>query len=319
MPRFQSAFHTIAYRLWRLRRLWALTTLVGGLGALAAWAGAAPDSPFADPRLAGLLVALAGLYLAVVLVRFPHGCFEVLAAGPVIALVFAIAPWAERALRLVPDRVLPAIATATVLIGLALAMLLWLRLVQAAARLEQVPVRRRRLRLRGRTGLSPEDTAAALMYRPDTVVGSRTHGRVGADGFFDVTWLREQAVPGSYRIRPVVQTYRARILDQSAFSQTVMTLAERPDLPMLCATSRLYVSGRRNGGAVFRFSELVENASLGFVLRLWLMDYLADDFVARLDQAAGRAERALCTLPLDTPLTALSRLVAAVRPASRSG
>ena len=272
----------VAYRLYRLRRLIAVTTLPPALVALAAFPGA----------LGWLLAIASVLAMTAHAIRFPNAWDDGIVAATTLSAAWILLA----ALGAVTGPVgfllgVPFVAAALAVLYIQLAV----RLGEWMMRGEVRPVRFKASR---RSTLEPADLAPGITLWPGRADLRTQTGEADADGVFPVSIGHR--MPSLFAADDDFEVaFRARV-DFSDERRHVVTVLDETGAPM-STTCHTFQPVR--GGCRVTMEEdgapLTPLARLGF----WLQDFGADHLTDEIDRAEGRSERAVRFATRDTLMT----------------
>jgi hypothetical protein len=265
----------ITYRLWRLRRLWAVCTLVPVCAILF----------FGLPLMQGVLVA--GL-VTVHLALFPNVAQETLGLSVAATGLVVTAPVVRDLALLAPD---PHVQ-ATLVLAAALAVIVAGAVMMLFARLLSLliyagPVMRRRLVSRVDLACSTAVAHRHFALQPQIRRGRILTGQADGQGVFEVAVASAQLADPLHPDLPLVVRVAAKVLQSDAGSH---------DLLLMLADGGVTVCAHRfeasAAGCRVTLSELPGDFTLGMHLLYWLTDQQADAMTEVADVIAGQPERA---------------------------
>lgn len=287
---------TLAYRLWRLRRLIAVSALLPLPGLLFAELWGVGLTFGGGGGILWLFWIAASIALAV---RFPNGWVDQLALGLAVLAIILVSPVA-RHLGVGPVG------------GLLLGPLLlatgwvWLNAVLPPM-LDGVAMGTRTQRFVARVRMPAKDLRDTLFLRPGARCGLHACGPADADGIFEVRALGHPTLDDGLAPAEGETGFFARVVERDETTQTTRFMLDRKKGST--GTTLQQITPARTG-ALYVSEELHDDLSAFAVLGFWLNDVEADRFTATLDFARGLAPRALKHAPRDSLLTWLGRRVA---------
>ncbi len=296
----------ILYRLYRLRRLLVLCSLLPVIGLVSGATLSGSDwmvngmSPF------WFLFATAAV-LFLILVVYPASWIESLAMSLSMMTVLFIMPFLRTApgLMMRPDPsdrwFLLVFSMAVLWVALSLA------LVMVICAFERVGMGQTRVKSVIATDLTPEQALNALVLRPETTLGARSSGPVGQDGFFDVTIRFVMPEPPDFEPVEQEHMYRARIIQTDGNRQVTMCVLECEGRVSTSVIEHKFHGGE--GKTICEITEVQDHLTLAGWVGYWLNDFGGDYLVAEMDAYAKRPTLAICRQPQITLLSQLARLV----------
>lgn len=269
----------MTYRLWRLRRLWALCVL----------GPAAVIMALTLPPVVGsvAILLIAGLVTAH-LVLFPNVAHETLALSLSLTGAVVLLPSAQGLAAMVPAGHVQA---ATVL-AMLLAMMTTLAVMALLGQVIRVLVHAGpalRLRLTARTDLPCAAHVAQRQYalQPQTRRGRILTGQVDSQGLFEVAVASAQVADPMHPDQPMVVRVAAKVLQTAPGLHDVLLI--RPCGAVTVSAQRFAPTP---DGCRVTLSDMPGDFTLGMYLHYWLTDQQGDALQETADVITGTAERA---------------------------
>ena len=280
---------TIAYRLWRLKRLIGVSVLLPLPGIL-----------FASLFGFGLGFGDGGgaiwlLWMVVVLalaIRFPNGWMDHFALGMPLLMIIALSPIA---------RIMGVGPIGGLVLGLVVLVAGWLyangKLPQL---LDDIPLGTRKNAFSARVPVPASMLREAVFLKPDGVHGLHACGPANADGIFEVRALGYQlpdcpAAPENTEI-----TFYAKIIESDATNQITQFYLDEGDGSAGTVYEEIQPSPR---GCHYAKEEVHDHFSVLAAVGFWLNEVEADHLTALLDHIQDKPVRALKLMPQDSLLT----------------
>lgn len=269
----------MTYRLWRLRRLWALCVLGPAVVIMALTLPAVPGSV--------AILVIAGLVTAH-LVLFPNVAHETLALALSLTGMVVLWPSAQGLLALAPA----GHAQAAAVLALLLAVVLTLVVMALLGQVIRVLVHAGpalRLRLTARTDLPCAAHVAQRQYalQPQTRRGRILTGQVDAQGLFEVAVASAQMADPVHPDQPLVVRVAAKVLQTAPGLHDVLLI-----LPCGAVTVTAQRFAPTPEGCRVTLSDMPGDFTLGMYLHYWLTDQQGDTLQEYADIITGTAERA---------------------------
>ncbi len=269
----------MTYRLWRLRRLWALCVLVPAALIMVA---AVP------PALGSVaILVIAGLVTAH-LVLFPNVAHETLAVALSLAGLVVLLPWVQGLAALAPaDH-----AQAAGLLAVALAVIVTGGMIALLAQVLQVlvhtgPALKARLTARIDLPCGPHVAQRHYALQPQTRRGRVLTGQVDAQGLFEVAVASAQMADPLHPDQPLVVRVAAKVLQAAPGHHDVMLI--RPCGTVTLSAQRFAPTAQ---GCRVTQTDMPGDFTLGLHLLYWLTDQQGDALQETADIITSTPERA---------------------------
>ena len=274
----------VTYRLWRLRRLVALSLLCVALGALV-------GQSLADggrTEVVGVML-FAWLVVTLHIIVFPNATNESVGLAfclPVVVLAAApVAARAEVAFGLGED-VAGLLTSFVMMVGLAICVgsVVWL----GAALSRMGPFLGWRIRASGHVGCSPLIAKQQFALVPQSRRGRILTGEANAKGVFDVAVASAQENDPRLPDLPLVARLDAKVLSSDDNHHEVELFLQNGRVTRTRQEFRA-----TDGGCEVTVTDLPGDFTLGMHLRFWLLDMAQDNLTEVFDVIEGRPERAI--------------------------
>lgn len=298
-------FRIITYRLYRLRKLIAVASLIPFPALLAAMA--------AD---VSVYLWMMPLWYAIVLahvIRFPQAWVDLLGLALAIALTLLIAPVGK-------------LIGITALIGYPLSLVvgfaLWLYICNRIYAFESTPWPKQDTHFMRKTGLSIDEMRDIFFLRPNAKVGLNICGPANENGVFEVVSTGGGGMPELCSIDGVdhaglgteidqdlqdgVFRYWATVIKSEPTYQETMFIIE-PDSDEMTIETTIQTLTETKNGTLYQKQESTSGMGLVSGFGFWLNDVDADFFTATMDHVAGKPARAIRGAAHDTLLITLAQ------------
>lgn len=278
----------VAYRLFRLRRLFVFAVLVP-----------LPSLLFADllgrgltySGVGGMLFGLWILAVAAYIIRYPNGWMDLLAIAASLATVIFLSPFAALI------GIGPILGTP---LAALVAFVLWLYFNNQPARLDQIRLGTCSSTFRGRAPMPPEALREAVFLRPEAEIGLHVCGPADDQGIFEVRALGYHMLDTGFEPVPSEITFWARVIEAEDTRQVMQIFETALTHSSSAVLQTLTPKGR---GTLYEVEEIHDHFTVLSALGFWLNDVAADHFTATLDHVQGLPPRALKLMPQDSLLT----------------
>lgn len=269
----------MTYRLWRLRRLWALCVLLPAAVILAA---AVP------PALGSLAMLAIAILVTAHLVLFPNVAHETLALSLSLAGLVVLLPRAQGLAVMAPVEHTQAalvLATAFAVVATAGLMALLGQLVRVLLHIG--PTMRLRLSSQADLPCSPSVAQRQFALQPQSRRGRVLTGQTDAKGLFEVAVASAQVADPVHPDQPLVVRVAAKVLHAEPGWHDVMLI-----LPCGAVTVTAQRFTQTGDGCRVTVADMPGDFTLGMYLHYWVTDQQGDALQETADIITGTAERA---------------------------
>ena len=299
----------LTYTLWRVRRLWVVSTLVASLGLIPlVWLGFLTSPGAIAAGVVGL-----GVMMLVFLLIYPTAWMDAIAVPIASALTLCCLPLCAWLVGVAPDH---NSGYAAVVLGIAL-IFFWIFAVLGATvaitALDKFPVGEIMTEANGWFDMPPDEAIRILVLKPETRRPHRQTGSVDADGWFSMRTTYEVPNAETFEMEELEVLIRARELDVPdeldipEGAQAFVTQEMVDDEGRQTSSVYQQIFAAEAGGTRYRVAEVQNHFTWMSCSGFWLQDFAADHLQAELDLAQGRPTLALCRKPQRTFLTDLAR------------
>lgn len=282
-------FRAIAYRLWRLRRLIGVASLLPLPGIMLS-------------EIFGFGLAFGGgggvvlfLWIIVVLtlaVRFPNGWIDHFALGLPLGAITLVSPFA------ILFGVGPAVG---ILLGTALMAGGWFWVNSSLpVMLSEIPMGTNSQTFQASVNLPAPLLKEALFLRPSARCGLHACGPANAEGIFEVKAFGYRLLDNDLEIEDGELSFFAKVVESDDNSQVTQYFLT--DDGVTASTVYEEITPRQRG-CLYAKQEVLDHFSLLAALGFWLNDAEADHLVATLDLFAEAPPRALKLMPQESLLS----------------
>lgn len=267
----------MTYRLWRLRRLWALCVLVPAVAVFAA-----------SPASGAAAVLVIAVLVTAHLVLFPNVAHETLALSlSLTGLVLAL-PAVQEVATAAPvghGQAAQVLAVLIALCGASVVMVLLGQVIHVLVHLGPVM----RLRLKSHADLPCSAAVAQRQYalQPQVRRGRVLTGQADAQGLFEVAVASAQMSDPVHPDQPLVVRVAAKVLHTEPGHHDVMLI-----LPCGAVTLTAQRFVQTPQGCRVSVSDMPGDFTYGMYLHYWLTDMQGDALQETADVITGTAERA---------------------------
>lgn len=298
---------TAFYRLYRLRKLVAIATLIPLPALVLAMSAGLPVFIWMMPVW----------YLAVIahVVRFPHAWVDLLALALTLALMLLIAPL---------GRLLGIGLLAGYPLAFAAGFVLWMYICNRIYAFESIAWLQQDTRLRRKSKLPVELLRDALFLRPDAQVGLCQCGPADENGVFEVVSTGAAGLPSLCSIDGITEDERGSEIDhdlqngvfrfwatvirsEPTYQETMFIL--EPDSEEACVETTIQTLTETASGTIYQKQESATGMGLVTGFGFWMNDVDADYFTATIDHVTGAPSKAVRAAPHDTLLLLLARRI----------
>ncbi|WP_322892058.1 MULTISPECIES: hypothetical protein [unclassified Yoonia] len=269
----------MTYRLWRLRRLWALCVL---LPAAVIMASGVP------PVLGSVAILAVACLVTLHICLLPNVAHETLALSLSLTGLVVVLPWVQGLAGVVPVEHAQAalmLATALAVGGAVVVMALLGQVIRVLVHLGPAV----RLRLQSQTDLPCSAAVAQRHYalQPQTRRGRILTGQADAQGMFEVAVASAQMADPAHPDQPLVVRVAAKVLQAEPGLHDVLLV-----LPCGAVTVTALRFQTAASGCRVTVSDMPGDFTLGMYLQYWLTDQQGDALQETADIITGAGERA---------------------------